>query len=126
MYAIEQITLQGMNMSNLPGMGNKSSELLNSDNNDLNSQSGMVKEYKKQSMHLKQLQIMEKRTSKQVNDLRKEETEILHEIKKFSNLDVSDGTRNSRCFTLKSITEPSFCGWWKGWRVKYELTRTQN
>lgn len=99
MYAIEQITLQGMNMSNLPGMGNKSSELLNSDNNDLNSQSGMVKEYKKQSMHLKQLQIMEKRTSKQVNDLRKEETEILHEIKKFSNLDVSDKIRNSRCFS---------------------------
>uniref|UniRef100_A0A336MRL9 CSON000273 protein n=1 Tax=Culicoides sonorensis TaxID=179676 RepID=A0A336MRL9_CULSO len=101
MYAIEQITLQGMNMANLPGISNKGN-LLSSENNDLNSQSGMVKEYKKLSMHLKQLQIMEKRTSKQVNDLRKEETEILHEIQKFSNLDSLRGTAAEKVEELTS------------------------
>lgn len=86
MYAIEQITLQGMNMANISGVSSKNNML--SESNDLSSQSGLTKEYKKLSMQLKQLQIIERRTSKQVNDLRKDETEVLHEIKQFSNLEV--------------------------------------
>lgn len=84
MYAIEQISLQGMNASNLG-----KSDLLN-EKNDLNSQSGLVNEYKRMSVQLKQLQIMEKRTSKQVHDLRREETEILGEIQRFRDLEVSN------------------------------------
>lgn len=81
MYAIEQMSLQGMNSIN---MGKNSL----SETNDLSSQSGLVKEYQKLSIQLKQLQVMEKRTSKQVMDLRREETETLGEIQKFSSLEV--------------------------------------
>lgn len=82
MYALEQISLQGMATSSL---GN--SEFLN-EKNDLNSQNGLVNECKRMGVQLKQLQLMEKRTSKQVHDLRREETEILGNIQRFRDLEV--------------------------------------
>lgn len=56
--------------------------------NDLNSHSGLIKEYKKLSIQLKQLQILERRTINQVTGLRQEETEALNNIQKYSNLEA--------------------------------------
>lgn len=56
--------------------------------NDLNSHSGLIKEYKKLGIQLKQLQILEKRTIGQLSELRQEETEALGNIQKFSNLEA--------------------------------------
>lgn len=84
-YSIEQITLQGMNMK-LYGI--KRSEMFN-ENNDLNSHSGLVKEYKKLTTQLKQLQILEKRTLNQFQALKDEENVMINEIKKFSNFEVN-------------------------------------
>ncbi|KAL9705728.1 hypothetical protein quinque_009246 [Culex quinquefasciatus] len=85
-FAIEQITLQGINMKTL------GSERLESAGftakNDLNSHSGLIKEYKKLGIQLKQLQILEKRTIGQLSELRQEETEALGNIQKFSNLEA--------------------------------------
>lgn len=61
-------------------------DLLN-EKNDLNSHSGLANECKRLGVQLKQLQLMEKRTSKQVQDLRREETEILNEIQKFRDVE---------------------------------------
>lgn len=84
-YSIEQITLQGMNMK-LYGI--KRSEMFN-ENNDLNSHGGLVKEYKKLTIQLKQLQILEKRTLNQFQALKDEEIVMINEIKKFSNFEVN-------------------------------------
>uniref|UniRef100_A0A8D8PFU9 Intraflagellar transport protein 74 homolog n=2 Tax=Culex pipiens TaxID=7175 RepID=A0A8D8PFU9_CULPI len=85
-FAIEQITLQGINMKTL------GSERLESAGftakNDLNSHSGLIKEYKKLGIQLKQLQILEKRTIGQLSELRQEETEALGNIQKYSNLEA--------------------------------------
>ncbi|XP_055591662.1 intraflagellar transport protein 74 homolog [Uranotaenia lowii] len=85
-YAIEQITLQGINMKSL------GSDKLDSSGftakNDLNSHAGLMKEYKKLSIQLKQLQILEKRTISQLNGLRQEENDALNNIQKFSNLEA--------------------------------------
>lgn len=84
-YAIEQITLQGINLKNY---GITKSSILN-EKNDLSSHDGLLKEYKKLSIQLKQLQILEKRTKDQRNELNDEEVLVNAEIEKFSNLDVS-------------------------------------
>uniref|UniRef100_A0A182YI62 Uncharacterized protein n=1 Tax=Anopheles stephensi TaxID=30069 RepID=A0A182YI62_ANOST len=84
-YAIEQITLQGINMK---GIGYDKLEGGFTSKNDLNSHSGLIKEYKKLGIQLKQLQILEKRTMQQVNALRQEETEALQNIQKYANLEV--------------------------------------
>lgn len=84
-YAIEQITLQGINLKNY---GITKSSILN-EKNDLSSHEGLLKEYKKLSIQLKQLQILEKRTKDQQAELKEEELLVNEEIKKFSNLDVS-------------------------------------
>ncbi|KAG4069090.1 hypothetical protein HA402_008401 [Bradysia odoriphaga] len=83
-YAIEQITLQGINLKNY---GITKSSILN-EKNDLSSQEGLLKEYKKLSIQLKQLQILEKRTKDQKNEMNAEEALVNEEIVKFSNLDV--------------------------------------
>lgn len=57
--------------------------------NDLSSHDGLLKEYKKLSIQLKQLQILEKRTKEQRNELSEEERVVNEEMIKFSNLDVS-------------------------------------
>lgn len=81
MYAIEQISLQGLNTGNLGKDG------LFNEKNDLNSQNGLVNEYKRLGVQLKQLQLMEKRTSNQVQNLRREETEILGDIQQFRDVE---------------------------------------
>lgn len=77
-YAIEQMTLQGMNLKNV-----------NMETNDLSSQHGLLKEYKKLSIQLKQLQILEKKHSTQLEQLKAEERVAVEEIQKYSQLDVS-------------------------------------
>lgn len=57
--------------------------------NDLSSQDGLLKEYKRLSIQLKQLQILEKRTATQLKQLSEEEAELMSEIPKYSNLNVS-------------------------------------
>ncbi|XP_050076194.1 intraflagellar transport protein 74 homolog [Anopheles maculipalpis] len=84
-YAIEQITLQGINMK---GIADDKLEGAFTSKNDLNSHSGLIKEYKKLGIQLKQLQILEKRTMQQVNALRQEETDALQNIQKYANLEV--------------------------------------
>lgn len=90
-YAIEQITLQGINLKNY---GISKSSILN-EKNDLSSHDGLLKEYKKLSIQLKQLQILEKRTKDQRKELNEEEVSVNTEIDKFSNLDVSLSNLNN-------------------------------
>ena len=85
-FAIEQITLQGMNTKAFGGMKVDSS--LFNEKNDLSSQGGLLKEYSKLGVKLKQLKILEKRIQKQLQDLRQNEEELVEDIHKFSNLEV--------------------------------------
>uniref|UniRef100_A0A182QQ25 Uncharacterized protein n=1 Tax=Anopheles farauti TaxID=69004 RepID=A0A182QQ25_9DIPT len=102
-YAIEQITLQGINMK---GLGEDKSEGNGfTSKNDLNSHSGLMKEYKKLGIQLKQLQIMEKRTLQQVNSLRHEETEALQNIQKYANLEVPRAEAIVKMNDLTSILQ---------------------
>lgn len=78
--------MQGINLKNY---GISKSSILN-EKNDLSSHDGLLKEYKRLSIQLKQLQILEKRTKDQKKELNEEEVTINTEIEKFSNLDVSD------------------------------------
>lgn len=82
--AIEQATMSGIN---LKSMGMTKVTLLN-EKNDLSSEDGMIREYKRLSIQLKQLQILEKRSSDQIENLKKEEIERIDDIGKFQNLDV--------------------------------------
>lgn len=72
------MTLQGMNLKNI-----------NFEKNDLSSQHGLLKEYKKLTIQLKQLQILEKKYSTQLEQLRAEERAAIDEMQKYSQLDVS-------------------------------------
>lgn len=65
---------------------------VNLEKNDLSSQNGLLKEYKKLSIQLKQLQILEKKHSTQLEQLKAEERSLVDEIQKNSQLDVSCGT----------------------------------
>lgn len=73
------MTLQGINMKNY-GVG--STEF--NERNDLNSHNGLLKEYKKLVIQLKQLQILEKRTNGQLKALLNEENQCVEEIQRFS------------------------------------------
>lgn len=59
------------------------------DSNDLTSEHGMVKEYKRLLVILKQLQILKKRTIDQIETAKRNELELLQDIGKYSNLNVS-------------------------------------
>lgn len=102
-YAIEQITMQGINTKSL------GSDKLDSSGftakNDLNSHSGLIKEYKKLSIQLKQLQILEKRTINQLTGLRQEETEALSNIQKYSNLEVPRSEATVKMSELSSVLQ---------------------
>lgn len=85
-FAIEQITLQGMNTkfnSNL-----KINSATFNEKNDLSSHSGLLKEYSKLQIQLKQLKILEKRIKKQLDELRNDESSLLHDIQKYNNLNM--------------------------------------
>lgn len=57
--------------------------------NDLSSQNGLLKEYSKLGVKLKQLKILEKRIQKQLQELKTNENDLLGDIQKYSSLDVS-------------------------------------
>jgi len=84
-FAIEQITLQGMN-TKFSSSSIKISSSLFGEKNDLNSHNGLMKEYSKLQIQLKQLKILEKRIKKQIDDLRGDERDMLQDIQKFSDL----------------------------------------
>ncbi|CAO1344916.1 unnamed protein product [Diamesa hyperborea] len=83
-FAIEQITLQGMNSKFNSNVKINSSVF--SEKNDLSTQSGLLKEYSKLGIQLKQLKILEKRIQKQFDQLRNEEKDLSRDIHKFNNL----------------------------------------
>lgn len=85
-FMIEQITLQGINTkfsSNL-----KINSAAFTEKNDLNSHGGLLKEYSKLQIQLKQLSILEKRMKKQLDELRSDENNLLSNIEKYNNLDM--------------------------------------
>lgn len=84
-FAIEQITLQGMS-SKVDGNIKIRSSIFNDNPQNLNSHDGLVKEYGKLQIQLKQLKILEKRIKKQIDDLKNVEVELLDDIQKFNNL----------------------------------------
>lgn len=75
-----------MNGVNLKTLGIPKAAL--DDNNDLTSENGMLKEYKRLLVVLKQLQILKKRTIDQTDNAKKEIIELESEIEKYSNLHV--------------------------------------
>lgn len=83
--ALEQVTMHGINLKTL-GI---SKVAILSEKNDLSSEDGLVKEYKRLSVQLKQLQILEKRYTDTIENLQKDEITIVDDINKFTNLDVS-------------------------------------
>lgn len=83
---IEQITLQGINTKFSSNMKINSSVF--NEKNDLNSQNGLLKEYSKLQIQLKQLKILEKRMKKQLDELHHDERNLLQDIQKFNNLNV--------------------------------------
>lgn len=85
-FMIEQITLQGINTkfsSNL-----KINSAVFTEKNDLNSHGGLLKEYSKLQIQLKQLSILEKRMKKQLDELRADENNLMSNIEKYNNLDM--------------------------------------
>lgn len=86
-FAVEQITLQGINTKSMTNPIRMNSAM--SEKNDLSSQNGLLKEYNKLSIQLKQLKILEKRIQKQLANVRQEEGDLLNDIRKFRNLEVS-------------------------------------
>lgn len=85
-FAIEQITLQGMS-SKIDKNMRVSSSLLDNENSH-NSQEGLIKEYEKLQIKLKQLKILEKRIKNQLDDLATQENSLLSNIQRFNNLSV--------------------------------------
>lgn len=81
---IEQITLQGVNTK----FNGKVNSSVFSEKNDLNSHGGLMNEYGKLQIQLKQLKILEKRMVKQLDDLHQEESKLLRDIQRFNNLDA--------------------------------------
>ena len=65
-----------------------STSILNENPHNLNSQEGLVKEYQKLQIQLKQLKILEKRIKKQLDDLKDTEQYISSDIRKYSNLNA--------------------------------------
>lgn len=92
--AIEQVTMNGVNLKTL-GLSKAAVD----DSNDLTSEHGMLKEYKRLMVILKQLQILKKRTHDQIETSKKDEIELQQEIDKYTNLNVS----NQLFFSIKSI-----------------------
>lgn len=94
-----------MNGVNLKTLGIPKAAL--DDNNDLTSENGMLKEYKRLLVVLKQLQILKKRTIDQTDNAKKEIIELEQEIEKYSNLHVMKNTLSvyldNRLLLLHSI-----------------------
>lgn len=76
-----------MNGVNLKTLGIPKSAL--DENNDLSSENGMLKEYKRLLVVLKQLQVLKKRTTEQIENALREEMELHRDIEKYTNINVS-------------------------------------
>lgn len=83
--AIEQMTMQGINLKSL----DISKAAILNEKNDLMSEEGLLKEYKRLSIQLKQLQIIEKRSHTQIDSMKREEITIHDAIEKYNNLEVN-------------------------------------
>lgn len=83
--ALEQVTMNGINLKTL----NMSKISSLSEKNDLSSEIGLLKEYKRLGIQLKQLQILEKRYTDQLKTIKDDEQKIKDDIEKFSNLEVN-------------------------------------
>lgn len=83
---IEHITLQGINSKFNTTTSTKLN--LNSEKFDLSTQDGLLREYGKLQIQLKQLKLLEKRMGKQLSELRTDESNFLRNIQKFNNLDT--------------------------------------
>lgn len=92
-----------MNGVNLKTLGLSKTPM--DDGNDLSSEGGMLKEYKRLSIQLKQLQILRKRTIDQIQNLNQEKIDITNDTQKFSNLQVGFKCfhHNFMMFVLKYI-----------------------
>lgn len=90
--AIEQVTMNGVNLKSL-GL----SKIPIDDDYDLSSEDGILKEYKRLSIQLKQLQILRKRTIDQIQKLKQDKIDITNDMQKFANLQVS-----FKCIVLSS------------------------
>lgn len=77
--------MQGINLKSL----DISKAAILNEKNDLNSEDGLLKEYKRLSIQLKQLQIIEKRSQTQIDSMKKEDITITDDIDRYNNLDVS-------------------------------------
>lgn len=75
-----------MNGVNLKTLGISKAAL--DDNNDLTSENGMLKEYKRLLIILKQLQILKKRSADQIDNAKKDEIDLQEQIEKYTNLNV--------------------------------------
>lgn len=82
--AIEQVTMNGINLKTL-GISKTALD----ENNDLTSENGMLKEYKRLLVVLKQLQILKKRTAEQIENAKREVLELHRDIDKYTNVNVS-------------------------------------
>jgi hypothetical protein len=84
---IEHITLQGVNTK----FNGKVNAAVFNEKNDLNSHGGLMNEYGKLQIQLKQLKILEKRMLKQLDELHQDESKLLRDIQRFNNLDALRG-----------------------------------
>lgn len=89
--ALEQVTMNGINLRTL----NISKISGLSEKNDLSSEDGLVKEYKRLSIQLKQLQILDKRYTDQLQQLRAQEEKLMEDMRKFSNFDVGQSANHA-------------------------------
>jgi intraflagellar transport protein 74 len=94
-YAIEQMTLQGVNLK-----ASNVGKLEFNGKHDLSSQDGLLKEYKKLGIQLKQLQLLEKRTREQLLTMQEEQRELLNDIQRFRNLNVSKTFKDKCIFSI--------------------------
>lgn len=84
-----------MQGSNLKSYGISRSSMMD-EKNDLSSHDGLLREYKRLGIQLKQLQILEKRTGDQLKELRLGEATVREEILKFTNLNVSNTAKRRK------------------------------
>jgi intraflagellar transport protein 74 len=96
-FMIEHITLQGINSK----FNTSASTRFSGEKNDLSTQEGLLREYGKLQIQLKQLKLLETRMSKQLGTLRSEETNLMGNIQTFNNL---DSLRNEYATKYEELT----------------------
>lgn len=98
-YGIEQITMQGINLKQFgiqPDGGEKK---------DLGSQDGLTREYKRLSIQLQQLQLLERRTGAQLAELRQQEERCRSDAQRFGNVAALREEAGERMTELTATVE---------------------